>query len=94
MKLWDGTPIAGLYALVETDARLLSIMALGAIDSIIVDTFFINPRTDEAPEEARAAAHLLMQAALAPDATTRERMQVQAAAIMGEWRVQQRGRVN
>ena len=84
--LWEGTPQEKIFSAAISDPMGRTLLAMGYIHSVIIDAFGVDPISDNAPEEARATAHLMMQSSATDDPVERERLQAQALVMIGHWR--------
>lgn len=89
--LWEGTPHEKIFSAAVGDPMGRTLLAMGYIHSVIMDVFGCDAMSPNAPDEARETAQMMMQAAETHDATARERLQVQALAMIGEWRKSRAG---
>ena len=62
MSVWSGTPFERLYNEFMQSPTHRAVYYIGLIDQSIADVFGVLPESDDAPEEARQVANIMMQA--------------------------------
>lgn len=62
MSVWIGTPFERLYGEFMQSPTHRVVYYIGLIDQSIADVFGVLPDSEEAPEEARQVATIMMQA--------------------------------
>lgn len=85
MKTWDETPLEKFAAEIWESKPLRVAYLMGQIDSAMFEIFGHVPDADDAPDEARQCAQLMMEALLS-DPKNMESIIARAHAIANEWR--------
>lgn len=62
MSVWSGTPFERLYNEFMQSPTHRAVYYIGLIDQSIADVFGVMPEADDAPEEARQVAAIMMKA--------------------------------
>lgn len=85
MKLWDGTIFAEVARNLWSVPLLRLAYLMGQVDAAIFETFGHEPDAENAPDEARECAALMMEArASSPE--DMERLMARALAIHAAWK--------